>query len=403
MRTEVAVVGAGPAGLAMGMELAGRGIDHFILERGRVGEVWRTQRWDSFRLNTPAWMNGVVADAAGSEPNGFATRAEMVACLERVAAALPLREHAAVTRLRRVGDRFALETTDSELAASAVVVASGGLNVPKRPSADPRLSARLAQIYTSDYRSSSDLPDGAVLIVGGGQSGAQIAEDLIRSERRTYLSTSKAWRMPWLTRGRQTLAWLVELGFYDVRPDQLPDPALLRLAQPVIAPGGRSLSLQSLAGQGVTLLPKLDGIEGALLTFAGSVADAIVFGDQGAATLRGLVHAYIESRGFDAPADAVDPTEEPCVVEHRETLDLRDADIASVIWACGFGCDLSWVEPVPLDGWAVPVHRGLVSEVPGLYFLGMPWLQRRGSGVLFRFQADAAVIADDLTATRSRT
>ncbi len=395
MRTEVAVVGAGPAGLTMGLELAGRGIDHFILERGRIGEVWRTQRWDSFRLNTPAWMNGVVADAAGPEPNGFATRAEMVAGLEEVAAALPVREHLEVTRLRRAGDRFALETTDGELAASAVVIASGGLNVSKRSSVDPRLPARLAQIYSSDYQHAADLPDGAVLVVGGGQSGAQIAEDLIRSGRRTYLSTSRAWRMPWLTRGRDTIAWLVELGFYDVRPDQLPDPGLLRLAQPVIAPGGRSLSLQALAGEGVTLLPKLDGIDGDVLTFAGSVAEAIAFGDQGAAALRGLIHGYIESHGIDAAADTVDPTEEPCVVEHHETLDLRDAGITSVIWACGFGCDLSWVEPVPVDGWAVPVHRGLVSDVPGLYFLGMPWLQRRGSGVLFGFPGDAAVIADD--------
>ena len=397
MRTEVAVVGAGPAGLSMGLELAGRGIDHVVLERGRVGETWRTQRWDAFRLNTPAWMNSLVADASGPESNGFLTRAEMVAGLEHVAESLTVLEDTAVLQLHRDGERLTLETQSAAVTASAVVVASGGLNVPRRSPLAERLPPRLAQLYSSDYRSPAALPEGAVLVVGSAQSGAQIAEDLVRSGRRTYLSTSKVWRMPWISRGRETFAWLAELGFYDVRPDQLPDPGMVRLAQAVVASGGRSLSLMSLARAGVTLLPRLDGVNGESLSFAGSVAEAMAFGEKGAATFRGFIQTYVEANGIDAAPDVMDETEEPLTVGPQESLDLRAAEISSVIWASGFGSDLSWVTPLRVDGRALPVHRGLLSDVSGLYFLGMPWLCRRGSGILFGFPGDAATIADHVT------
>ena len=398
MRTDAVVVGAGPAGLAMSEALANRRIGHVVLERGLAGDTWRNQRWDSFRLNTPAWMNALrnernVLESDGESLTEFLTAAETVSALSRVASMLPVRVGVSADRLSRSGSGFRLETPDGEIYARSVVIATGKQNVARRPPLAEALPDRLLQLTAADYRNASVLPSGAVLVVGSAQSGCQIAEDLVNAGRRVYLATSRVGRMPWRYRGRESLAWLTDSGFYDVRPKDLDDPALMHMAQPLVASGGRSLSLQSLAASGVVMLPRLAAIADEVLTFTSSAADHIAFGDSGAASLRKLMEDFINRSGASAPEDEPDATERSVAVAHIETLDLRDADISTVVWCTGFGGDFSWIDLPVVDELGRPLHEDGVSPVAGLFFMGFPWLMRRGSGILFGFPGDAEVIA----------
>jgi putative flavoprotein involved in K+ transport len=226
------VVGAGPAGLAVSAALTDRGVEHLVLERARPGESWRTQRWDSFRLNTPGWMNRLL----GEQPHGaYATAAEVVRRLEDLAAGCPLRGGVAVSRLAPGDDGYTLSTTDGEIATRTVVVATGAENRPRVPAVARALPGRVAQCHAADYRAPGLLPDGAVLVVGSAQSGCQVVEDLLAGGRRVVLATSPVGRVPTPYRGRPTIEWLAEAGFFDQRPQDVPDPAMLRAPNPLAA------------------------------------------------------------------------------------------------------------------------------------------------------------------------
>ena len=234
MLIDCVVVGAGPAGLATSAALAARGVEHVVLERGRVGESWRTQRWDSFRLNTPGWMNQLLGEQA---QDTYATGVEVVQRLEKLAADCPVREGVPVARLAPAGDRYTLRTVGADILARAVVVATGDQNLPKVPTLAGTFPDRVAHYHTADYRGPDQLPDGAVLVVGSAQSGCQIAEDLLAGGRRVLLATSPVGRVPFRHRGRESIDWLVEAGFMDQRPHDLPDPSVMRAAMPILAPG----------------------------------------------------------------------------------------------------------------------------------------------------------------------
>src|SRR6266536_1517814 len=335
MLIDCAVVGAGPAGLATSAALSARGVEHVVLERGRVGESWRTQRWESFRLNTPGWMNQLLGEQARES---YATGVEVVQRLEKLAANCPVREGVPVARLAPAGDRFVLQAGGGDLLARTVVVATGDQNLPKVPALAGTFPDRVAQYHTGDYRGPDQLPDGAVLVVGSAQSGCQIAEDLRAGGRRVVLATSPVGRVPFRHRGRETIEWLAEAGFMDQRPRDLPDPSVMRAAMPIIAPG-RGLSLPALARAGVTLAGRLVAVEGERVTF-----------------------------------------------------------VDSVVWCTGFTGDFSWLDPalVELDG--QPRHADGAGPVPGLWYLGLRWLVRRCSSLLFGFPDDAATIANAVRA-----
>ena len=222
---DCAVVGAGPAGLAASVALAGRGVDHLVLERDRVAGSWRSQRWDSFRLNTAGWMNTMFGD---QERYAYAPGGEVVERLERIAAGCPVREGVRVIRLAPAGEGWALATDDGELRARTVVVAVGDQNVPRVPALAGRLPGRVVQLHAAEYRGPAQLPEGAVLVVGSAQSGCQIAEDLLAGGRRVVMATGPAGRVPFRHRGRDILEWLIEVGFMDQRPQDLPDPAMMK-------------------------------------------------------------------------------------------------------------------------------------------------------------------------------
>jgi putative flavoprotein involved in K+ transport len=388
------VVGAGPAGLATSRALTDRGVDHVVLERHDVGHSWRTQRWDSFRLNTPGWTNLMLGDFERDE---YATAPEVVARHEMLAAALPVRQRTPVTSLERAGNDYVVATPDGDLRTATVVLATGDQNVPRIPAIADRIPAQVHQLHAAGYRNAAQLPDGAVLVVGSAQSGCQIAEDLSVAGRHVYLATSRVSRFSWTYRGRDTIEWLVDVGFFDQRPQDLEHPAMVHAAQPIVASGGRSLSLQLLARAGVTLLGRMLAVDGHTVTFDGSAAANVAFGDQFAARVRGMIDTAVERKGIDAPPAEPDDGGGPFDGQTVTALDLAAADVSTIIWCTGFTGDVSWVHLPVIDGAGRPIHDGGVTTEPGLWFVGLTWLTRRKSGILLGFPEDAARTADGVT------
>jgi putative flavoprotein involved in K+ transport len=395
MMTDCVVVGAGPAGLAISAALTQRGVDHVILERGQAGDTWRTQRWDSFRLNTAAWMNQMLEL---QERYAYADRAEVVQKLEELARNTPIRTGVRVARLVPAGDGYRLQTSDGEVRGRTVVIATGDQNVPLIPALARRLPDRVAQYHTADYAGPGQLPAGAVLVVGSAQSGCQITEDLLAAGRRVVLATSPAPRLPWRHRGRDSLEWLIEAGFYNQRSQDLPDPSVMGAAQPIVASGGRSLSLQALARAGATLVGRLIGGTGERLDFDDSANANVAAGDTAAERMRTAMDDFIRRSGLNASPIEPDDTDAPVELDPPTTLDMRDHDIGSVVWCTGFTGDFSWLNPSMLDDDGQPRRDGPAAVAPGVWYVGLRWLTQRGSGILFGFPTDAAAVADAVKA-----
>jgi putative flavoprotein involved in K+ transport len=407
------VIGAGHAGLATSYYFAQHGRSHVVLEKARVGESWRSQRWDSFTMNTPNALTVLPGRPYdGDDPEGFFSRDDFVARLERHAkdAQLPVREHSPVVRVEAASDGHGFTVTTGgpageRLNARSVVVASGIQQMPKVPAMSTRLAAHITQLHACEYRNPARLPSGAVLVVGSAQSGCQIVEDLREGGRRVFLSTGRAGRAPRRYRGRDAFVWLASMGALDVTVDQLPDPAQQHAAQPQISgvgPRGHTVSLQQLASDGKTVLGHLEDIDGRALHFAGDLAANVRFGDAASAAVKHQIDAYIEKEHIEAPAPQLDPADEP----HPNPDDLRgasgldsdDSDITTVVWCTGFGADFSWLHLPVLDERGTPTHENGRSRVPGLFFIGFPWLRRRASGIVYGIAGDAKAIVDDVLA-----
>jgi len=406
---DVAVVGAGQAGLAMSYFLKRGGHHHVVLERGRIANTWRTQRWDSFALNTPNAVNGLPgAPYDGREPDGFWLGHELVAYFERYAEKfdLPIRTGVTVTSVERFSDidGFRLELDSAKgketVLARNVVIASGGLQAPKIPAVSKHRPPEIVQLHTGDYRNPAGLPPGAVVVVGSAQSGCQIAEDLIDAGRRVYLCTSKVARRPRRYRGRDMVLWMMDMGHFDVTVDELPDKSAINTPPPQnsgVGRHGHTVSLQQLARNGVVILGRLCNVEGGRLILGDDGADNVRFADAASAQFKRAVDAYIERAGIDPPSLEDDPADVPdpnadCVAPIRR-LDLKEADVTTVIWATGFTADFSWIRLPVLDQKGMPVYRRGVSAVPGLYFLGLRWLHTRKSGFIRGVGEDAGYLA----------
>jgi putative flavoprotein involved in K+ transport len=388
------VAGAGPAGLSVSAALTDRGVEHLVLERARPGESWRAQRWDSFRLNTPGWMNRLL----GEQPHdAYATAAEVVRRLEDLAAGCPLRGGVAVSRLAPGGDGYTLSTTDGEIATRTVVAATGAENRPRVPAVARALPGRVAQCHAADYRAPGLLPDGAVLVVGSAQSGCQVVEDLLAGGRRVVLATSPVGRVPTPYRGRPTIEWLAEAGFFDQRPQDVPDPAMLRAPNPLIAPGGRDLGLPALARAGVTLTGRLVGVDGERVGFDASAPANLAAGEAFAGRVRAMVDEIVRRRDLDASPAEPDEAAAPVDLDPPEELDLRAQRVGSVVWCTGFGGDFSWLDPAMLDDDGRPRHRD-AAVAPGLWCLGLRWMLRRSSNILHGLPGDAAGVAGSVRA-----
>jgi putative flavoprotein involved in K+ transport len=392
-RTETVVVGGGPAGLAVSSRLAAAGREHIVFERGRVGDTWRTQRWDRFRLNTPGWMTGLP------DADGFGTANDLVAALERRAAPLPVREGIAVRAVwRERGGGYLVSAGDRVVRAENVVAASGAQRVPRMPAVASQVSGRgIEHLHVADYRSASGLPPGAVLVVGSGQSGAQIAEDLLASGRRVLLATSHVPRAPRRHRGRDTMAWWRDMGVLD----DAPPSGRAYGAQALIA-GDRELSLQGLARRGAILLGRVADADGTRLRLSGDPLEHAAFADAEVASRRTRIDEWIAATGADAapatPLDLlVDAPLRRAEAPLRPEIDLQDEGVGSVIWATGFGGDFGWLRMPIHEPGRGPIHRGVETPGAGLFVLGLPWLTRRTSGSIWGIERDAELVATAIT------
>jgi putative flavoprotein involved in K+ transport len=399
-RVDTVVIGAGQAGLATSYHLTQRGREHVVLERGRVGETWRSARWDGFYLNTPNWSLQLPGgEYHGDEPDAFMPLAGMRSYIDGYARAIaaPVREQVGVSRLEARDGELLLDTTEGPLRATNVVVATGAFQGPLRTRVRDALPADVMQVEATDYRNPEQLPDGAVLVVGNGQTGCQIGEELVRAGRRVYLSVGSCRWYERRLRGEDIVHWAIELGLSDETVDTLPSPAARLAGNPTVSgnDGGHDCSPRTLAREGVELLGRLEGCEHARLRLGGNLAEALAAGDEFQAMIRGRVEEHIAAHGLDAPEDP--PAEQPAAVpEPPREVDLRASGIATVLWAGGYRPDLSWIEPPVADEFGWPRQRRGVSELPGLYFVGVNWLHKRKSALLFGVGEDAEHVASHL-------
>jgi putative flavoprotein involved in K+ transport len=404
----VAIVGGGQAGLSMSWHLRQRGVDHVVIERDRVGHEWRERRWDSFCLVTPNWQCRLPGFAyPGDDPDGFMVGADVVGYLEKYAASFdpPLAEGVTVHRLRRTpGGVFDLGTSAGTCTADQVVVATGPYHEPAVPRIAERLPAGIAQVHSSQYRNPDQLPQGAVLVVGTGQSGCQIAEDLFLAGRRVHLAVGSAPRAARRYRGRDTLAWLDEMGHYAKGIDEFADADAVRLRANHYMTGrdgGHDIDLRAFARQGMHLYGRLAAIDGTRLRFTDDLRSNLDNADAVAEGIKDAIDRYIGDAGIVAPAEArYVPVWEPAGAPGD--LDLRDAGITSVIWSTGFHRDHRWIEVPVFDGRGYPTHDRGVTSCPGLYFLGLPWQYTWGSGRFAGVARDAGFLAEEITAARRR-
>ncbi|OCK62145.1 NAD(P)-binding domain-containing protein [Bradyrhizobium sp. LMTR 3] len=402
-KIETLVIGGGQAGLVMSHRLKQRGLSHLVLERHRIAERWRSERWDGLIFQFPNWSVRLPDfPFPHSDPDGFSDTATIIKFIEAYAdfVAPPIRCGVAVTRLsQRDGGRFIAETTDGTIEADNVVVATG----PYQRSVIPDLlrDHPVFQVCAADYKNPEQLPPGAVLVAGAGASGAQIAEELLQAGRRVYLSVGRHRRLPRRYRSRDLIWWLAEMQFDQITPEERGQARL----GPVIsgAYGGRSIDFRDFAARGMILLGRLDAADGGVLDIAPSLDKSLGDGDIAFTTFLDTVDEYVKRRRLELPeepgarATLPDP---PCVTAPQARLDLAAEGISSIIWATGYGVDFGWIDIPVLDARGEAVHRNGISAVSGLYFLGLQWLSKMNSSFLSGVGDDAVVLADHILARR---
>lgn len=398
-RIGVVIIGGGPAGIATSHELTQAGVEHVVLERGRIGETWRG-RWDSFCLVTPNWTVQLPGGAYdGDDPDGFMPRDGVVDHLKRYAAAFgaPVREHTSVTSLEAAAaGGFTLQTPAGEIRADRVVVASGAYQRPHRPAGAGSLPADLLAIDVEQYRNPGALPAGRILVVGSGQSGCQIAEELVKAGREVILACGRA---PWSPRrigGHDLVWWAVETRFLEQRVSDLPDPSA-RLTANILATGsggGHDLHLRTLQAIGVSLVGHYVGTDDGQARFANDLAETVAWGDERYRQFTDLIARHV--REHDLPMPEI-PEPEPFNARAPDRVDLNG--FAAVIYTSGFRPDHgSWVKvPGAFDEIGFPIHvEGASVAAPGLYFVGVHFLRKRKSAVLYGMGEDATLVAQQI-------
>jgi len=371
---DAVVIGAGQAGLANSYELARRGVNHVVLERGRIGEAWRN-RWDSLCMILPNWSNCLPDfPYTGTEPDGFQTRDEWVADLERYAAsfAAPIHQEVVVTEVALLPDgRFSLRTSAGSFVAAKVVVATGPYQVPRVPAATEAVTDDILQLHSGDYRNPDSLPPGAVLVVGTGNSGSQIAEELYRAGRTVYLSVGYSGFPLRRYRGRDMYWWYVHAKLDQFRFE---GGTVRGLGNTTGCGGGRALDLRRFARDGVHLLGRIQTINGDVVTLARDLGASLAAIDRRTDEFRQAVDAFIDATGLEAPPDAPDPENALCDVDELESpakIDMHARGIASVVWATGYEWDLGWLRLPVLDAEGGPLDPGGVGPHAGHFFAGM--------------------------------
>ncbi len=404
-KVEVLVVGGGQAGLAMSEHLSDFGVPHLVVERQRIAERWRSERWDSLVANGPAWHDRFPGmEFSDIDPDSFASKEEVadyfVAYAEKFAA--PVRCGVEVTDVQRNSGRrgFRVETSNGVIEANYVVAATGPFQRPIIPGVVPK-DAGILQIHSNAYRNPDQLPEGAVLVVGAGSSGVQIADELLQTGKRVYLSVGPHDRPPRSYRGRDFVWWLGVLGKWDAAtPPAGAEHVTIAVSG---AHGGHTVDFRRLAGHGMTLVGRTVSCKDGVVTFAPDLAANIAHGDANYLGLLDEADAYIARNGLDLPdepdARIIDPDPE-CVTDPVLELNLTRAGITAIVWATGFTLDFGWLKVDAFDEKGRPKHQRGVSAEPGIYFLGLPWQSRRGSSFIWGVWHDARYLADQISMQR---
>ncbi len=407
---EVVIIGGGQAGLALSYCLTQKNQPHIVLEQGRIGEGWRSRVWDSFTLVTPNWTVQLPGfPYSGTDPDGFMPRDEVVSYLENYVtifhAPLRLGVKVASLRMNTSKDGFLVETNNGVIETRVVCVATGGYQRPRIPPCSSAFPRDILQLHSSEYRNPSVLLKGSVLVVGAGQSGAQIAEELSENGRRVYLSVSKCGRIPRRYRGQAFNKAFA--GLLEMTPDKLP-PFVKKFgcnAHVSGKNGGHDINLRQLSRNGVVLLGHIQDAREGKLTMAGDLQENLNYADQFAAFVKKSVDDFILKTGIEAPADSNPddpslrdlPRGEPIL-----SLDLKEVGITSVIWATGYRYDFSWIQIPVTDETGYPIHQRGITGYPGLYFIGLQWQFKAKSSLLYGVGEDADYIASHITKQASQ-
>ena len=403
-RTEVLVVGAGQAGIAASEHLGANGIGHIVLERNRIAERWRSERWDSLVANGPAWHDRFPGlEFQNDGPDDFVAKESVadyfVDYADRIKA--PIRTGIEVKKVSRLDGRpgFRVETSENVIEASYVIAATGAFQIPVIPPLVPQTPS-LTQIHSSAYRNPASLPEGAVLVVGAGSSGVQIADELLEAGRDVYLSVGPHDRPPRSYRGRDFVWWLGVLNKWDMEATPGAEHTTIAVSG---ARGGETIDFRRLAHQGMKLVGRTERYSDGKLTFATDLTRNIRNGDAYLQDLLDEADAFVARNGLDLPEDPEARTllsDPACMTDPILSLDLAKAGITTIIWATGFSSDYSWLPSSALDDNRRPKHQRGASAERGIYFLGLPWQTRRGSSFIWGVWFDARYVADHIAKQR---
>ena len=398
MRVNTVVIGAGQAGLAMSRLLTDALEDHVVLERGRVAERWRSERWDSFRLLTPNWQTRLPGHRyEGADPHGFMPREAIVRFFDDYACSFrpPLMTGVEVRRVAPVAGGWRVWTSTGSYDAANVVVATGHYDQPRRPAVAAQLPSALTQIYARDYRNPRSVPDGAVLVVGSGPTGQQIANELAVAGRLVFLAVGRHRPLPRRYRGHDTYWWMDRMGTLGRTVDSLPYPEHAASAPSAVLAGERDdLHLRRLVRHGVIPTGHLMGAQGRTLRFADDLATSLAAADRNTLIFRGQVDAFVDRLGMEAPvATSYEPAVPAWATSAPSELRLHEHGISSVIWAAGYRRNFSWIDAPVFAESGEPVQRRGITSAPGLMFLGLRFMYRRNSNFIDGVGADAAYLA----------
>jgi putative flavoprotein involved in K+ transport len=403
---DILVVGAGQAGIALCEHLGKQGVPYLVLEKNRIAEAWRTSRWDALVTNGPVWHDRFPnLEFKGNAPDEFVSKDRVADYIEEYAKMVdaPVRTGVAVIKAERLSDRagFRVETSGGIIEATRIVSATGAFQHPVIPPIVPE-GAAVTQMHSAGYRNPDQLADGAVLVVGAGSSGAQIADELNRAGRKVYLSVGPHDRPPRRYRDRDFVWWLGVLGLWDLAAQR---PGTEHVTISVSgAYGGQTMDFRRLAGEGVTLLGMTASYNDRTLTFADDVQKNIAAGDANYFEMLDAADAYATAMGLDLPLEPAarkmfaDPAS---LIDPISSLDFAKEGITTIIWATGYKQDFSWLNVDAFDDKGAPIHQRGVSKEPGVYFLGLPWQSRRGSTFLWGAWHDAKFIADQIAIQRA--
>jgi putative flavoprotein involved in K+ transport len=393
------VIGAGQAGLAMSEHLSRRAVRHLVVERARIAERWRSERWDSLVANGPAWHDRFPTQNFAGDPDGFATRDEIVAYFEQHARQIsaPIQCAVDVQRLQRLENgTFLAHTSQGVMKSRNVVVATGAFQRPLIPTSVPA-ALGIHQIHSSSYKHPQQLPDGAVLVVGAGSSGVQIADELARSRRTVYLSVGPHNRPPRRYRGKDFVWWLGVLGEWNAKTVA---PGMEHVTIAVSgARGGHTVDFRELAALGITLLGTAGECIDGVMQIRDDLRRNIARGDTNYLSMLDAADAYVVREGVDLPEEPSARqflTDPDCVINPLQTLDLRASGITTILWSTGYAPDFGWIDIDVFDDKGRPIHERGVSTVEGLYFLGLPWLSRRASPFIWGVWHDADYLAGQI-------